>query len=298
MDKGINKPYWLLHGIVFIWGFSPILGKFIETDAWQLVWFRIFLTLIILLGYFAIIKQSLHLARRSILKLSGIGVIIAIHWLTFYGAIKVSNVSVTMVAFSTGTLFSAIIEPIFYKRQIRFYEIIVGLIIIAGIALIFSIEFEFWLGILLGIVAAFTSSLFGVLNGLMVKTIPSRLITFYELLAAILAISVYNAFTGKFNAAFFELSAQSGLGLFLLAAVCTVFPFIASVNLSKYISPYTIVLAVNLETIYSIIWAILLFQENKELTPTFYLGVGIILVAIFLNGYLNKRFNEKQMLKS
>lgn len=292
MDKGINKQFWLLHFIVFIWGFSPILGKFIETDVWQLVWFRILLTLTILIVYFRIIRQELKISVKNLLKLSAIGTIIAVHWLAFYGAIKVSNVSVTMVSFSTGTLFSAIIEPILFKRRIRYYEIIIGLIIIAAIALIFSIEFQFWLGISLGILAAFTSSLFGVFNGLMVKEVSSKLITFYELTAAMVVLSIYYALGGKFTAGFFDLSGQSWLGLVLLAGVCTVFPFIASVNLSKYISPYTIVLTVNLETVYGIIWAILFFKENNELTPTFYAGVLIILGAIFLNGYLNKRFSK------
>ncbi len=292
MIKGINKHYLLLHIIVFIWGFSPILGKFIETDAWQLVWFRILLTLGILGIYFAFVKQPLRITKKHFWQLSGIGVIIAVHWLTFYGGLKVSNVSVVMVAFSTGTLFSAIIEPIFYKRKIRTYEIVIGFIIIAAIALVFSVEFEYWLGITLGIIAAFTSSLFGVLNGLMVKQVESRLITFYELLAAFIAISIYNAFTQKFEPAFFQLNAVSWLGLFLLAAVCTVFPFIASVNLSKYISPYTIVLTVNLETVYGIVWAILFYNENKQLSPFFYVGMIIILGAIVLNSYLKAKTNK------
>jgi drug/metabolite transporter (DMT)-like permease len=290
--KGINKHYLLLHIIVFIWGFSPILGRFIETDAWQLVWFRIVLTLAILVVYFQFVKQSFRITTSHFWQLSGIGVIIAIHWLTFYGALKVSNVSVTMVAFSTGTLFSAIIEPLLFKRRIRGYEIVIGFIIMAGIALIFSVEFKFWLGITLGIVAAFTSSLFGVLNGLMVKQVEPRLITFYELLAALISISIYNVFAGKFTPDFFQINSTSWLGLLLLAAVCTVFPFIASVNLSKHISPYTIVLTVNLETVYGIIWAILFYHENQQLTPYFYLGMSIILLAILLNSYLKGRFNK------
>jgi drug/metabolite transporter (DMT)-like permease len=289
--KGINKHYLLLHLIVFIWGFSPILGRFIETDAWQLVWFRVALTLFILIGYFLVIKQRFAISARHLWQLAGIGVIIAIHWLAFYGAIKVSNISVTMVAFSTGTLFSAIIEPLLFKRRVRAYEIVIGCIIIGAIALIFSVEFKFWLGITLGIIAAFTSSLFGVLNGLMVKQVESRLITFYELLAALISLTLYNSITGKFDPTFFQMNSTSWLGLILLAAVCTVFPFIASVSLSKHISPYTIVLTVNLETIYGIIWAILFYQENQQLTLYFYVGMFIILISIILNSYLKRRFD-------
>lgn len=294
--KGINKHFLLLHFIVFIWGFSPVLGRFITADTWQLVWFRILITVFVLFFYLKIIKQSLSIAREDLLKLSGIGIIILVHWLAFYGAIKVSNISVTMVAFSTGTLFSSIIEPILYKRRIRVYEIFIGLVIIGAIAMIFSIETKYWLGIVLGIFAALLSSFFGVMNGLMVKRVPSGLISFYELGAALLGLTIFLASSGNFTSQFFELDQDSVIGILLLSLVCTVFPFLASVNLAKYISPYTIVLTVNLETVYGIIWAILFFNENKEVKPTFYIGVLIILCAIFLNSYL-KQVTERNALK-
>lgn len=297
MYKGINKHYLLLHLIVFIWGFSPVLGRYITADTWQLVWFRILITVFAMLIYLKIAKQSLAVDKKDLLKLCGIGLIILVHWLGFYGAIKVSNISVTMVAFSTGTLFSSIIEPILYKRKIRLYEIVIGLIIIGAIALIFSIETKFWLGIVLGIFAALTSSLFGVLNGLMVKRVSSGAISFYELSAALLGLTIFLACNGSFQPAFFQLDQPSIVGLLLLSLVCTVFPFLAAVNLAKHISPYTIVLTVNLETVYGIIWAILFFKENKEVKPTFYLGVLIILLAVFLNSYL-KNVTEKKLLKA
>lgn len=294
MYKGINKHYLLLHLIVFIWGFSPVLGRYITADTWQLVWFRILITVFAMFIYLKIAKQSLAVDKKDLLKLCGIGLIILVHWLGFYGAIKVSNISVTMVAFSTGTLFSSIIEPILYKRKIRMYEIVIGLIIMGAIGLIFSIETKFWLGIVLGIFAALTSALFGVLNGLMVKRVPSGAISFYELSAALVGLTIFLACSGSFKPEFFQLDQQSIVGLLLLSLVCTVFPFLTSVNLAKYISPYTIVLTLNLETVYGIIWAILFFKENKEVKPTFYLGVLIILLAVFLNSYL-KNVTERKL---
>lgn len=282
---------------MFIWGFSPVLGRFINTDAYQLVWFRILLTVAVMFMYLKFTKQSLKVSTKHFWQLSGIGVIIMVHWLAFYGAIKVSNISVTMVAFSTGTLFSSIIEPIIFKRKIRFYEVIIGLIIMGGIALIFSIETEYWLGILLGVFAAFTSSLFSVFNSIIAHQLRSGVISFYELSAALLSLTIFLALNGNFKTEFFVVDNSSIIGLLLLSLVCTVFPFIASVNLSKYISPYTIVLTVNLETVYGIIWAILFYNENKELKPTFYVGVLIILLAIFLNSYL-KSLNEKKLAKN
>lgn len=297
MFKGINKHYLLLHIIVFIWGFSPVLGRFISADAFQLVWFRILITVGVMFLYLKFTKHNLKISSKHFWQLSGIGVIIMVHWLAFYGAIKASNISVTMVAFSTGTLFSSIIEPIFFKRKIRFYEVIIGLIIMGGIALIFSIETEYWLGIILGIIGAFTSSLFGVFNGIMAYKLKPGIISFYELSAALVSLSVFLAINGNFKTEFFVLDIYSIIGLLLLSLVCTVFPFIASVDLAKYISPYTIVLTVNLETVYGIVWAILFYNENKELKPTFYVGVLIILLAILLNSYL-KGLNERKSIKN
>ncbi|MBL7911731.1 MAG: DMT family transporter [Bacteroidia bacterium] len=293
MFKGINKHYFLLHIIVFIWGFSPVLGRFISADAYQLVWFRILITVGVMFLYLKVTKHELRISSKHLWQLSGIGIIIMVHWLMFYGAIKESNISVTMVAFSTGTLFSSIIEPILYKRRIRFYEVVIGLIIMGAIALIFSIETHYWVGILLGIGAAFTSSLFGVFNGIMAHKLRPGIISFYELSAALVGLTIFLTLNGNFSADFFVLDNYSVVGLLLLSLVCTVFPFIASVDLSKYISPYTIVLTVNLETVYGIIWAILFYNENKEVKPTFYVGVLIILFAIFLNSYL-KRVNDKK----
>ena len=125
MIKGINKHYFLLHLIVFIWGFSPVLGRYITADAWQLVWYRILATIPVMAIYLVIIKQSFAVSRKLFWQLSGTGVIIMAHWLAFYGALKVSNISITMVAFSTGTLFSSIIEPLLFKRKVRTYEVII-----------------------------------------------------------------------------------------------------------------------------------------------------------------------------
>jgi len=294
MFKGINKHFVLLHVIVFIWGFSPILGRYITANAWQLVWFRILITIGVMFIYLKLTKADFRVSKRHFWQLCGVGLIIMVHWLAFYGAIKVSNVSVTMVAFSTGTLFSAIIEPLFFKRRVRFYEVIIGLIIIGAIAMIFSIETEYWLGITLGIFAAFTSSLFGVFNSLLARQVKSGIISFYELSAALVGLTLFVILNGTFNEQFFVLDRPSIVGLLLLSLVCTVFPFITSVDLSKHISPYTIVLTVNLETVYGIIWAILFFSENKEVDPSFYLGVCIILLAIFLNSYL-RRLNDRRV---
>lgn len=294
--KDINKHHVLLHFIVLIWGFSPILGRFITCTTMQLVWFRILFTLFLISGYIIVTKTSLKVSRKNLIKLAVIGIIIAIHWLCFYGAIKVSNVSVTMAAFSTGTLFTALTEPLILKRRVLWYEILIGLIIIGAICMIFSVEFTYWQGIVLGILAALTSSIFSVLNSLMVKEVNSTAISYIELWFGLIGLTIYLACTGGLNSVFFVLNEQAVLGLVLLAGICTAFPFIASVGLMKHLSPYTITLTVNLETVYGIILAIIIYSENKELSSTFYAGVGIILFSIFFNAWLKGRHDKRHLI--
>lgn len=288
-----NKNLLLLHFIVFIWGWSPILGKLISVQAFQLVWFRILITILTVSVYLIFIKQNLKVSKKDFFKLVGIGAVIAFHWFCFYHAIKISNVSVTLVAFATGTLFTSVIEPIFFKRKIIRYELIFGMIIIGAIAMIFKVETRYAWGIIFGMLAALTSSFFTVINGLLIRRIPSPVITIYELSGGFFALTIYLLFTGKFDAEFFEISTKDWAWLSLFSIVGTAFPFIASVNLMKKISPYTITLTVNLETIYGIIFAYFIWKKEESMTPGFYLGTLIILSVIFGNALL-KRYMKTQ----
>jgi drug/metabolite transporter (DMT)-like permease len=201
-----------------------------------------------------------------------------------------------MAAFSTGTLFTAITEPLIYKRKFIWYELVIGLIIIVAIGLIFSVEIKYGMGILLGILAAFTASVFSVLNGVLIQdqkeSISSPVLSFIELTMALVGLSIFLLFNGSFSTDFFAINNQDILLITILAGVCTVYPFIASVNLMKHLSPYTINLTVNLEGVYGIILAGILFHENKDLSVTFYVGFGIILAVIFLNALLKQRFHK------
>ncbi len=281
----------LLHVIVFIWGFSPILGRYITIPVWPLIWYRIAITVTALFIIMLWKGTSFKISIRALAELSLIGICILIHWLCFYGAIKVSNVRITMVSFSTGTLFSALIEPVFYKRKLRLYEVLIGVIIIAAILFIFSFESGYYLGILLGVSAAATSSVFGVWNGIIAKRLPSLVITLYELSAALMGLTLYIIFTDQMHLSFFKLDTPSITGLLILSLVCTVYPFVEAVKLTRIISPYTITLTVNLETVYGILWAILIYHENQELSFAFYIGVLMIITSIFLNAWLKQKLN-------
>lgn len=291
-----NKNLLLLHFIVLIWGWSPILGKLINIEgvvAYQLVWFRMLITVLTIASYLIITKTNIRLPKEDIFRLVGIGAIIAFHWFCFYNAINVSNVSVTLVAFATGTLFTSIIEPIFYQRKFIRYEIIFGLVIIGAIAMIFQVETQYTLGIIFGMLAALTSSFFTVFNGLLVRRIPSPLIAIYELTGGFLVLTVYLLLTGEFTSSFFTITPGAWGWLSVLSVLGTAFPFIASVNLMKKISPYTVTLTVNLETVYGIIIAYMLWKKDEAMTPGFYLGTMIILATIFGNSLLKQYLKKK-----
>lgn len=297
--KSVTKHHLLLHLIVFIWGWSPILGKQISLQALQLVWYRIGMTVIAIALYNIYIKQKFKLTKKQYLYLILTGGVIAFHWFCFYHAIKVSNVSVTLAAFATGTLFTSITEPIFYKRKILWYEMFFGLIIIAAIAMIFKVETQYTLGIIFGVLAALTSSLFTVWNGIFVREIPSPVISLVELFGGFLFLSIYLLFNGSFSADFFSLSINDISFLILFSIVGTAFPFIASTNLLKKLSPFTVTLTVNLETVYGIIIAYLLWKQSEQMTIEFYIATAIILLVIFLNAVLktklqNLKFSKKQ----
>lgn len=298
MFKSATKHHLLLHFIVFIWGWSPILGKEISVEALQLVWFRIGITLVIIAAYNVFIKQKFNFSTKQYLTLVGIGAVIAFHWFCFYNAIKVSNVAVTLAAFATGTLFTSIIEPIFYKRKVLWYEILFGLIIIFAIGMIFKVETQYTLGIIFGVLAALTSSLFTVWNGIVVRGIPSPALTLIELGGGFVCLTLYLLGTGELNTEFVTISTHDWLYLLLFATVGTAFPFIASTNLLKKISPFTMTLAVNMETVYGIILAYFIWRKSEQMTLEFYIATIIILVVIVLNAIFktklqNMKFGKK-----
>ncbi|MDO9261276.1 MAG: EamA family transporter, partial [Flavobacteriaceae bacterium] len=284
MQTNNLKNYLHLHLIVFIWGFTAILGALISIDAIPLVWYRMLLASIFILMYFLFKKKSLKIDGRIALKFLFGGLIIALHWITFFGAIKVSNVSVALVTLSTGALFTSFLEPIFFKRKVNYIEILFGLIVVFGLYLIFKVETEYWLGIILALIAAFLSASFSVLNGLYVQKYEPATISFYQILFGVLAITIYFLFNGNFTVEFFQLKPTDWLYLLILSSVCTAYAFIVSVKLLRYLSPYTIMLTINLEPVYGILLAVLIFGEKEMMDSMFYVGALIILFTVLANG--------------
>ncbi|MCF4102505.1 DMT family transporter [Gillisia sp. M10.2A] len=296
MQNDKLKSYLHFHVIVFIWGFTAVLGALISLNAVPLVWYRMLLASVFILLWIRFKKKSLKVAPKKLLILIVAGLVIAAHWLTFFGAIKVSNVSITLAMLSTGAFFTSILEPIFYKRKFVGYEVLFGLVVIAGLYIIFNVETDYFWGILLGLLSAFLSAVFTMINGKLVHHAAPSVISFYELLTGALGISVYLlivTFLGDgskgFNAAFFSISLSDWGYLFILASVCTAYAFIASVAVMKHLSPYTVMLTINLEPVYGILLAFLVFGSDEKMSPQFYYGAAIILATVILNGYLKTK---------
>ena len=286
-DKLLN--YFHLHFIVFIWGFTAVLGDLITIEAVPLVWHRMLLGSLFVLIYIIYNKGMLKVSLRSLIKFAFVGLLIALHWLAFFSAVKVSNVSITLAMMSTGAFFASFLEPIFFKRKIIAYEVIFGLIVIIGLYIIFKVESAYLSGILLALLASFLGTLFSIFNGMMVKSHNATVISFYELLFGVVFITLYILFTDGFDNTFFNLSGSDWTYLIILASICTAYAFIASVHVMKWISPYTVMLTTNMEPVYGILLALLILGEKEYMSPTFYLGAIIILITVVLNGIIKTR---------
>ncbi len=291
-DKLVN--YLHLHFIVFIWGFTAVLGALISLEAIPLVWFRMLLATAFVFIFLKIRNKNLRFSTKTLIGFLIGGTVIALHWLTFFGAIKASNVSVTLAVLSTGAFFASFLEPLFYGRRIILYEVFFGLIVIVGLYLIFEVETQYTLGILLALASAFLSALFSVINGKFVEKHEASAISFYELLFGVSGITIYLAFTGSFETSFFVLTMKDWIYLLILASVCTAYAFIASVHVMKWISPYTVMLTINMEPIYGIILAVIVFGESEKMSPQFYYGAGIILLTVIANGIIKIVLERKR----
>lgn len=295
------KSYLLFHFIVLIWGFTAVLGALISLEAIPLVWYRMLLASAFILVWILWKRKSLKLPFKKLRLLIIAGLVIALHWLTFFGAIKVSNVSITLALLSTGAFFTSILEPIFYKRKFVWYEVVFGLIVMIGLYIIFKVETEHYIGIILALISAFLSAVFTLMNGKLVKHAAPSVISFYELLTGAAAITIYllvmtwvTGGVSGFDAEFFNLVPSDWIYLLLLSSICTAFAFIAAVAVMKHISPYTVMLTTNLEPVYGIILAFLIFGNKEQMHPQFYYGAAIILSTVVLNGYLKtkKKINK------
>lgn len=282
-----------LHFIVLIFGFTAILGELISIAALPLVWYRMGIASVILFALLAVLKRTPP-SRKNIWLLLGTGGIIAAHWVTFFHAVKVSNVSVTLACMSTAPFFASILEPIFFKRKIKSIEVVLGIATIIGLVIIFRVSGEYIEGILFGLISAFLAALFAVINGVFITTSKPVWITAIEMFGGFLALTLVLSLSSGWNSQMFFLPTMDWVWIGVLATVCTAYAFVVSVSVMKQLNPFTVVLSINMEPIYGIILAFLIFGESEKMTASFYLGASIIISTVFINAIVQSKNRRRE----
>jgi drug/metabolite transporter (DMT)-like permease len=278
-----------LHLIVFLWGFTAILGKLIHANAQILVFYRMLFASVFLFIFIHVFKkESIKVSKKIFFQLAAIGFAMALHWYCFFYSIKVSNVSIALSCLSLSTLFASILEPIIFKRKIDISEVVMGAVIVACILLIFKTEFHFKEGIIYGILCAIFGTVFSVFNGKMFGKTSSGNIIFYEIFCGWFILMIFYLLSGQIFQ-INEINYRDLALICLLASVFTAFPMLESVKLMKYISPFTLILTVNLEPVYGIILAFFIFGESEHMSPIFYIASGVMILAIIANGLIKAR---------
>jgi drug/metabolite transporter (DMT)-like permease len=294
MQKNNIKHYLHLHFLVFIAGFTAILGEVISLSSIALVWHRMLIAFVLTFLFLIYRKYNLRVTLRDFIKFSLAGIIIALHWITFFEAIEQSNISITLAMFSTGAFFASLFEPIFFKRKISTVEIILGCIVICGVFIILRANINSFTGVLLGVVSALLASLFSVFNGKLVQDNKPFLISFYEFLSGVVFILLYLIFSNNLSdLAITSFFSYDYFYVFILGSICTAYAFIASIHILKFLSPYTLVLTYNLEPVYGILLAIFIFPETEKMQFSFYIGTVIIISTIIINSALKITNNKK-----
>ena len=279
----MKKAFIQLHIAVLLAGLTGILGKLISLNAGLLVWYRLLLTAPSLWLLALVRRQSLRIDRRDLWRIFGIGSIAALHWVAFYASIKYSNVSVGLLCFSAVGFFTAFLEPLILRHRIDVVELFLGLLVIAGIFCIFQVDPHYKTGILIGLVSSLLGSLFPVLNKRILRRVPSETVTLYELSGGFLALTaMMPLYLYLFPSPSLLPGMQDWVWLLILAWACTVLAFNLSMAALHKISAFTVNLSYNLEPVYGILLAFLLFREDKYMNHGFYVGMSLILLAIVL----------------
>ena len=289
MAPSTFKDYLLLHFIVLIWGVTSILGLLISLPSLELVFYRTLLAAIGVAVLMGIRKESLRVAPMDLLKIIGVGVLISLHWIFFFWSAKVSTASVCLAGMATTSLWTSFLDPLINKKRIKPFEVALGLLVISGLLVIFQFENGYWLGLFMALAAAFLSALFSILNGRLTFWYSPYQITFYEMaaasLVALLFLPLYSYIDG--TAIQWTWKGLDWFWILILAGICTVYAFSVSVELMKRLSVFSINLTINLEPVYGILLAVLIFGEKEKMTQQFYLGTGIIFISVLIYPVLN-----------
>ena len=287
------QAYLQLHLIVFIWGFTAILGALITIKADALVWYRMFLACIFIFLFILFKKKSFKIPMKEFFKLIFVGLLIAIHWVFFFKAIHISNVSLTLVVFSLGAFIASLLEPLFYGRKLLWYEVFFGLLIVAALSLLLQVEINYFEGMIYALASIILGVLFTLVNGKLIKHHDSSVITFYEFLSGVFFITLYFLYQHQFTDNFFKLTSKDWILILVLASVCTAYAFTASVKVMQKLSPYTVMLTTSLEPVYGIVLAYFIIGGKEKMSVEFYVGALIIVVVVVINGIVKHFFADK-----
>lgn len=272
-----------LHIAVFLWGFTGVLGRAIKLNEAWLVWWRMFITVVTLWVLFYFLNRIRAVAFKDFLKIAAIGTVLSLHWLAFYGSIKYSNVSIALTCLSTTGLMSAVIEPLFFRRRINIFELVLGLFALGGIIIIYATNLHFSVGIYIGLVAALLTVIVSVMNKKLISGYTHDAITLYQLTGGFVGLSILLPFYNMLFPSAQHIPQQlDWLWLIILSWFCTILTFILYINALKQVSAFTVNLTLTLEPVYGIILAFILYKENENLSRYFYFGFALIFIAVVL----------------
>lgn len=274
-----------LQVIVLLWGVTAILGRQITISAIPLVWYRLLVCVVALGAIVPLRRIALRIPRRSILQYSLVGALIGLHWLCFYGAIKHAGIATAVLSLSTVTFFTALVEPIVFRRRIAASELVIGSFVVVGAALLIQVELRTdVLGLALGLGSALLAAVFGVLNGKLAHREPPERLMLYELAAAAVTVTLCFAIWPHTFVAPGALTAPDALWISVLAIACTVVPQVWIIHVLRTLSPFTVAVTVNLEPVYALLLAAVLFTEDEALGARFYIGAGVLFALVIVNG--------------
>ncbi|MBH07590.1 MAG: EamA family transporter [Flavobacteriales bacterium] len=281
-----------LHFMVLILGFTGIFGKLISLNTIELVWYRMLIAFITLFTFLVFKKELTKIKKKDFFGLLFVGSLVAVHWFFFFESIKVSNVSVAVVCLSTASFFSAMIEPLFLKRKPKLYEYVLGIVVFITLFLMLEAETKYTMGYAYGVIASFLGTLFTLYNAKYINKLEASKITMVEMLAGVIIFSILMLLNEEIGIDNLKININDFVYLFLLGTICTAAVFVWMVELMKYISPYSLIMAINLEPIYSIVLALIIFSESEHMNLSFYLGASIIIFVVFLESYLKNKIKS------
>ena len=298
-QTSLFKSYLHLHFLVFVWSFTAILGKLISIPSLEIVFYR---TLFAFIALFFIIKLkglSLSLDKKNFAAIFSTGSIIALHWVLFFLSARVSNISICLAGMATSSLWTSLIDPIISKRKIKIYEIVLGIVAIIGISVVFDAVIDQYIGFLIAVASGFLASVFMVINSRLVKKRDHFVISFYQMLGAFLFVLLFLAIYGFIitdDSIRLSLNLSDTICLLILALACTVYAYSSSIKLMHKISAFAMTLTINLEPVYGILLAVIIFKDEERMGPAFYWGTAIILCSVLLYPVLSY-YDRKGSLK-